>query len=204
MSDLTTHPKRSRRTGCPLQDEVLAMRRREGAEAADRPRSGAPTSPEPARTEPGRNVEGRGPVPPDRRQALETHLEGCPDCRRAVAVGGALAMLADAGPGFGLPDPGRLYWRARVLERLAERREAVERAARPLRWVHAAGALLAALLGTLLVARLTGGLLGTLEAAADLLGGGVDAAVLQLAVWAGLALLAGAGLLAAHTLVEER
>ena len=175
MSDVTIHAKRSRRSGCPLQDEVLAMRR-----------------------------EGDAAPAPARREALEAHLAGCADRRRAVAVGGALAMLADAGPGFELPDPGRLYWRARVLERLAERSEAAERAARPLRWVHAAGALLAALLGTLLVARLTGGLLGTLEPAADLFGGGVDAAVLQLAVWAGLALLAGAGLLAAHTLVEER
>ena len=76
---------------------------------------------------------------------------------------GALAALAAAGPGFELPDPGRLYWRARVLERLAERGEAVERAARPLRWVHLAAALLAALLGALALARLSDDLPGTLD-----------------------------------------
>jgi anti-sigma factor RsiW len=187
--------KRTRRTGCPLQDDVLAMRRGGGASPTGRHPS--PTSPEP--------VEGRGPLTADRRAALEAHLAGCPDCRRAMAVDGALAQLAAEPPGVVLPDPGSLYWRARVLGRLAERSEAAERAARPLRWVHAAGAVLAALLATLLLGWLGGGLLTALEKTAAVLGGAaVDPSLLQLAVWMGLALLAGAGLMAAHTLVEER
>jgi hypothetical protein len=214
-------PRRTRRTGCPLQEDVLAMRQGGGASPRDgRPsppspepgegRLDHPTSPEsgegrldhPTSPEP---VEGRGPLAADRRATLEAHLAGCADCRRAVTVDGALALLAAEAPAVALPDPGRLYWRARVLGRLAERSEAAERAARPLRWVHAAGAVLAALFATLLFGWLGGGLLEALEkTATDLGGGALDPSLLQLAVWMGLALLAGAGLLAAHTLVEER
>ena len=183
MHDSTPDPvptpaPRTRGAGCPRQEAVVAMRHAGAAAAA----SG---------------------LPPEERAALEAHLAGCDDCRRALRVDGALALLAAEGAGVALPDPGRLFWRARILERLAARGEAEERAARPLRWIYAAAGAAVALLAAFLLTHLWGDLQGTLDVAARTLGG--DAAnLLQLAAWSGLALLAGAALLAAHTLVEER
>lgn len=151
------------------------------------------------------------------RHRVESHLEGCPACRRTARTSSALAVLAAEGPGFELPDPRRLYWRARVLDRLAGSGEAAERATRPVRWAWWVAGALAALVASLGLTRVAGELLeGLAEGAVvglERVGSGVagplagmtgmDPAMVQVAVWLGLALLAGASLLAAHSVLEE-
>lgn len=91
---------------------------------------------------------------------------------------------------FELPDPEHVYWRSRVLERLARRTEAAERAARPVQWVQAlAGTAVMALLAAAAALLLTA-LLGEGAEVLQGLAPGVEPGVVQLAVVAGLSLLA--------------
>lgn len=104
---------------------------------------------------------------------------------------------------FELPDPEHVYWRARVLERLARRTEAAERAARPVQWLQAlTGAAVVALLAaaaTLLFTVLLG------EGAETLTGlvPGVEPGLVQLTVVAGLSLLAAGVVVGLQLVVGE-
>lgn len=102
----------------------------------------------------------------------------------------AFRELADQPLDFELPDPEHVYWRARVLERLARRTEAVERAAGPVRWIQAVAgtAVLAALAAVTALLVLT--LLGEGTELLHGLAPGLEAGMVQLAVVAGLSLLA--------------
>jgi len=127
-----------------------------------------------------------------RRAGLTAHLAACPACRRTAQLSSALGVLASEGPGFELPDPSRIYWRAQVLGRLAAREEAAEQAARPLVWLQVLAALVAAAIGALAV-----GTFG-LDLAAQALGAGAGGvgrggvSLLPLAAMAALTLLVAA------------
>jgi len=138
----------------------------------------------------------------EERRALASHLASCPPCRQVARVSEGLALLARQGPGVELPDPHQLYWRARVLERFAERQQAERRAARPLDAVRWLAALLGAVVASVVVVQVL------LETAAPgvAASGGVAplaASVLPFALWLGVALLAGALAMGFYTLGRE-
>jgi len=164
---------------CPHEAAVLA---------AVRPRPGQ------------RGAETSEPLAPE----LSAHLAGCAPCRRAAALSGVLGRLAtvDEDP---LPDPSRLYWRARVLARLGEQQEAAERATRPLAWAQRAAAVLAAGAATAALAvgwDLVASLLGRLPSVGP--AAAVDpSALAALAAGLAVALLAGGGLAVLQALSER-
>lgn len=65
---------------------------------------------------------------------LERHLSGCPECREVFAVSAWLQGVARETEVGALPRAERVWWRAQVERRLAERHELAERAGRPIRW----------------------------------------------------------------------
>jgi len=71
-----------------------------------------------------------GRWPPD----LERHVATCAECREVVAVSTWLRGVARETVVGSLPQADRVWWRAQVERRLEQRRELVERAARPIRW----------------------------------------------------------------------
>jgi len=124
--------------------------------------------------------------------------------RREALVDAALARLAadpaDAAP---LPDPEPIYWRARVIGRLAERQQAAERAGRPLELVQLLAALALAALAAAAALWLEPDLLGWMARAAGeaaALGGGSG----RLALLVAAPLLLGAGLAGLQLLSENR
>jgi hypothetical protein len=128
-----------------------------------------------------------------------THRDTAAEAR----VQAALERLAEQGPGVDLPQAHQLYWRARVLERFAARRQAEVRATRPLdvaRWM--AGvlvALVAAAAAVRLLLRAAAesvfaGMGGTLGSGLGTATGDLPAAVTPAT---GLLLAVGAALLAA-------
>lgn len=148
------------------------------------------------------------------RRDLEPHLRDCPTCRRTAHLSRALGLLAAADPGVELPDPRRMFWRARVLRRFADRQLAQRRAARPVnavRWIAVAA--------TVAVAALVAG--RTLLSAADGLGGWMQAlaeapwavevlgatdvptALVAWTLWLGVGLLACALAFGVYALAEE-
>lgn len=102
----------------------------------------------------------------------------------------AFRELADQPLDVELPDPEHVYWRARVLERLARRTEAAERAARPVRWVQAVAGTTALAALAAVAALLVLTLLGEGTELLRGLAPGLQPAVVQLALVAGLSLLA--------------
>lgn len=104
----------------------------------------------------------------------------------------AFRELAAAEPDVDLPAADHVYWRARVLARLARRSEAAERATRPVLWLQAlAGSAVLVLLAgaaALLLTRLLGeGTELLLE-----LPTGLDPGIVPVAAVAALSLLAAA------------
>lgn len=87
----------------------------------------------------------------DSAPEIERHVAACADCREVVAVSTWLRGLAlDALPAE-LPRAERVWWRAQVERRLADRRALADRAARPIRWFErgAAAAVAVAVAGIL-------------------------------------------------------
>jgi len=142
---------------------------------------------------------------PDRsaeQRALASHLASCPSCRQVARVCAGLALLARQGPGVELPDAHQLFWRARVLERFAERQQAERRAARPLDAVRWLAALLGAVVASVVVVQV---LLETAAPGAAAAGGvaPLAASVFPFALWLGVALLAGALAMGFYALGRE-
>ena len=71
---------------------------------------------------------------------LRDHARGCPECADALLVAAWLAEPAGAGAPQPLPDPDLIWWKARLLAR----RDAVERATRPIAIVQKGAAVTAA------------------------------------------------------------
>ena len=130
----------------------------------------------------------------------DDHLD---EARRIDRALGLLAAAPDPRP---LPDPTPLYWRAQVIARLGETRQAAERAVRPLAWLQRASVAAAA------VALATAVVLGWDLVAAELerlasgalpAGGPDPTAIAALAAGLAVALVAGGGLTLLHALSER-
>jgi len=142
------------------------------------------------------------------REEAERHLASCESCRRAVRVSSALAVLAAEGPGFPLPEPHQVLWRARILRRFAARDAATERAARPLAWAGAAAALVAT---AVLVALVTMGYfegLASIDGLTSVSGwlptdGASLATAIRSTAWLGIGLVAAAVALATRVIFQE-
>src|SRR5687768_10766584 len=63
-------------------------------------------------------------------EAVE-HLQNCAACREAFTIAELFKETTES-EGQDLPDPGRIYWRALLLQR----RALAERATQPIRWVQ--------------------------------------------------------------------
>jgi hypothetical protein len=148
---------------------------------------------------------GAAEGPPELPAELAAHLAGCAACRRTAAISHALALAAETPELAPLPDPSRLYWRARVLARLGEQQEAAERAGRPLAWAQKVAAVLASVAASaalFLGWDVVADLVGELPAAGPL--AGADPTVLAaLAVGLGVAVLAGGSVAVLHTLSDQ-
>jgi hypothetical protein len=87
-------------------------------------------------------------------EALRAHVSACAACRQTQRVAAYLQALARQGEAdTALPEPGALFRRARLLERLLEQHRSAEQATRPLLVAEAlafpaAGALLLMWIGS--------------------------------------------------------
>jgi hypothetical protein len=123
--------------------------------------------------------------------------------RRIDHALGLLAAMPDPRP---LPDPAPLYWRAQVIARLGETRQAAERAVRPLAWlqrVSLAAAALALAAGVALGWDLVAAELERLASGALPAGGPDPTAIAALAAGLAVAVVAGGGLTLLHALSER-
>jgi AcrR family transcriptional regulator len=125
---------------------------------------------------------------------------------QARRIDRALALLAAAPDPRPLPDPTPLYWRAQVIARLGETRQAAERAVRPLAWLQRASLAAAALAlaaGAALGWDLVAAELDRLASAALPAGGPDPTALAALAAGLAVAVLGGGGLALLHALTER-